>query len=371
MWLFLTLLLLQGARSAAPPAPPAPPVNPYTPAQMKGKQAVVDTDAGTFVIQLLPDAAPNHVGQFMKRAADAAYAGTIFHRVVRYGIVQGGDPLSRDPAKAAQYGSGGFGSLRAEITAEPMTAGAVAAVSLPGQRDTAGSQFVICVSDQLALNGQFTVFGRVVDGIEVLQKISAVDAGADGLPRARIAIKSVTIRDAPPPVVDPFAGASAVDLAAYRAVLETTKGAISLEFMPDKAPETVRNFLQLAAAGVYDDTLVHRVVPNFVIQTGSPLHRRTPLTAAQMKLVHNIAAEDSDTPQAPGLVSMARGEDPNSGQTSFFICAGECGAITGKYTAFARVTSGLEVVKALEAVPVDGETPRDPVLVVKIRVEKR
>jgi cyclophilin family peptidyl-prolyl cis-trans isomerase len=365
MWLFLALLALQAAR------PPAQPANPYSLEQMKGKQAVVETDAGTFVIQLLPDAAPNHAGQFMKRAADGAYTGTIFHRVLRYGLVQGGDPLSRDPSKAAQYGSGGFGSLRAEISAEPMTAGAVAAVIVPGQRDTAGSQFFICVGDQVALNGQYTVFGRVVDGLDVLQKISAVDADAEGVPRTRIAIKAVTIRDAPPPVVDPFAGASAAELASYRAVLETTKGAIALEFMSDKAPETVRNFLQLAAAGVYDDTLFHRVVPNFVIQTGSPLHRRTPLSAAQMKLVRNLAPEDSNTPQTPGLVSMARGEDPNSAQTSFFICAGECGAITGKYASFARVTSGMDVVKAIEAVPVDGETPREPVLVVKVRIEKK
>jgi peptidyl-prolyl cis-trans isomerase B (cyclophilin B) len=333
-----------------------------------GKQAVVETDAGTFVIQLLPEVAPNHVAQFMKSAADGVYAGTIFHNVVRYGIVQGGDPLSRDPGKTAQYGSGGFGSIKAERNAETHTAGAVSAVVLSGKPDSAGTQFVIAVTDQLALNGQYTVFGRVVDGMDVLQRISAVEADGEGRPRSRLAIKSVTIRDAPR---DPFAGAGAAELASYRAVLETTKGAITLDFLADKAPETVRNFLQLASAGVYDETLVHRVVPNFVIQSGSPMHRRTPLTAAQMKLVHNLAPEFSDTPQIPGLVSMARGDDPGSAQTSFFVCAGECASITGKYTAFARVTAGMDVVKTIEAVPVDGETPREPVTVTRIRVEKK
>jgi peptidyl-prolyl cis-trans isomerase B (cyclophilin B) len=333
-----------------------------------GKQAVVETDAGTFVIQLLPDVAPNHVGQFMKSAADGVYTGTIFHNVVRYGIVQGGDPLSRDPGKVAQYGSGGFGTLKAERNAETHTAGAVSAVVLPGKPDSAGTQFVVAVTDQPGLNGQFTVFGRVIDGMEVLQRISAVDADAEGRPRSRVAITSVTIRDAPR---DPFAGAGAAELASYRAVLETTKGAITLDFLPDIAPETVRNFLQLASAGVYDETLVHRVVQNFVIQTGSPMHRRPPLTPAQMKLVHNLAPEFSDTPQVPGVVSMARGDDPGSAQTSFFICTGECASLTGKYTAFARVSAGMDVAKSIEAVPVDGEAPREPVTVTRVRIEKK
>src|SRR5262249_34495530 len=155
--------------------------------------------------------------------------------------------------------------------------------------------------------------------------------------RTRVAIKSVTIRDTP---VDPFISASASDLAAYRALLETSKGSVTLEFLPDKAPETVRNFLQLAAAGVYDNTRVHRVVPNFVIQTGALAFRESPLKPSQQKMVHNLAPEFNDTENLPGVVSMARGEDPASAQTSFFICTGACRALDGKYTAFAKVASG-------------------------------
>src|SRR3954451_10402807 len=69
-------------------------------AQMTGKQAVLDTSLGTIVIDLRPDLAPHHVGYVMKLASEKAYDGTIFHRVVRLGIVQGGDPLTKDPAKA-------------------------------------------------------------------------------------------------------------------------------------------------------------------------------------------------------------------------------------------------------------------------------
>src|SRR6185295_4695222 len=97
---------------------------PYSTAETAGKQAVVETSMGSFVIQLLPDKAPNHVGYFMKQARDGAYNGTTFFRLIRYGLIQGGDPLSKDPAKTAQYGTGGMNMLKAEINEERVTAGA-------------------------------------------------------------------------------------------------------------------------------------------------------------------------------------------------------------------------------------------------------
>jgi peptidyl-prolyl cis-trans isomerase B (cyclophilin B) len=339
--------------------------SPYSLDEMRGKQAVVVTDAGTFVIQLLPEAAPNHVGHFMKLARDGAYTGTIFHRVIRFGIIQGGDPLSSDLSKTALYGTGGLGELKAEINPEKHTAGAVSAVLAPGKRDSAGAQFFVCATDQAALDGHYTVFGRVVDGLEVVQQISAADADAEGRPKTRIVIRSVTIRDTPP---EPFVHDSAADLAKYRAVIDTTKGTFELEFLADRAPETVRNFLRLADAGVFDGIAIHRVVPNFVIQTGALAFRDKPLAERQQRLVHNLQPEFSDTPNAPGLVSMARGDDPASGSTSFFICTGECHSLDSKYTAFAKVASGMDVIAALAAVPVDGETPREHLVVTRVTI---
>jgi peptidyl-prolyl cis-trans isomerase B (cyclophilin B) len=338
--------------------------------QMAGKQAVIETSMGTIVIELLPDAAPNHAGYFIKLAREGAYAGTTFHRVIKYGIIQGGDPLSKDPAKSAQYGTGGLNMLRPEINAEPMTTGAVAAVLVPGRPASAGAQFFICASDQPALQGQYTVFGRVAEGLEIVQQISAVAANADGRPADRIVITAVTVRDTPPPVKDPLVDATAAELSAYRAVLETTKGEIDLEFLTDKAPETVRQFLRLSAAGVYDGTPVHRVVPGFVIQTGAVAFRETPLTQTQNALVRNQQPEFSDVPNVPGIVSMARGDDPASATTSFFICTGECRALDGKYTVFARVTRGMDVVAAIAATPVDGETPREKIGLTRVRIVK-
>src|SRR4029079_9309054 len=145
---------------------------PLSLAEMSGKQAVVNTSAGPIVIDLRPDLAPNHVGYFMKLAREHAYDGTAFHRVIRMAIVQGGDPLSKDPAKASLYGTGGLGVLKAGFNAEPATRGAGAAVVPPDTPDSAGSQFFICVSDQAALAGKYTIFGRVSEGIDVAQKIS-------------------------------------------------------------------------------------------------------------------------------------------------------------------------------------------------------
>jgi hypothetical protein len=140
----LLALPVQVQRRPAAPAAAAPFRTTLTVAQMTGKQAVLDTPMGTVVVDLRPDLAPNHVGYMMKLAGDGAYNGTIFHRVVRLGIVQGGDPLSKDPAKQALYGTGGLGVLQAEHSAEPFTRGAVAAALRPNQPDSAARSSSAC-----------------------------------------------------------------------------------------------------------------------------------------------------------------------------------------------------------------------------------
>ncbi len=349
------------------PATAAPFTTPLTVAEMTNKQAVVNTTAGPIVIDLRPDLAPNHVGYFMKLAREHAYDGTTFHRIIRMAIVQGGDPLSKDPAKSNLYGTGGLGMLKAEFGAEPATRGAVAAVLQPNKPDSAGSQFFICVTDQPALNGKYTIFGRVSEGMDTVQKISETPADADGRPTERVVITDVNIRDTPPPEPEPFAGDSPAALAQYRAVLDTSLGPITVEFLPDKAPEHVRNFLRLAQAGVYDGTAFHRVVRGFVVQTGA-LTSRGPITEKQRKFVHTLKPEFSDTPHVKGILSMARGDDPASATTSFFIVTGNAPSLDGKYTVFGRVVDGLSIVDAIEQTPVNGETPVTRIELTKVRI---
>jgi peptidyl-prolyl cis-trans isomerase B (cyclophilin B) len=337
-------------------------------AQAAAKQAVVETSLGTFIIDLTPDVAPNHVAYFTKVAQEGAYDGTTFHRVVKYGMVQGGDPISKDPSKRSLYGTGGQNAVKAEARAERMTRGSVAAVLVPGRPDSAGAQFFVVLADQPTLGRQYTVFGQVFDGMDALQKISETPVDGAGVATERVEIKRVTIRDKP---AERFITEGAAALAVYRAVLDTSMGAITIEFFSDKAPETVRQFLRLADAGVYAGMAFHRVAPGFVIQTGALNTKASPLSERQQKLVRNLQPEFNDTRHVKGIVSMARGDDPGSAQTSFFICTGPSTALDGVYTAFGRVVDGMAVVEAIEKVPRTGETPNERIELRGIRIEQK
>ncbi len=160
---------------------------------------MVATAKGTFTIRLLPEVAPEHVRHFVQVAKAGGYDGTTFHRIIAGGIIQGGDPLSKDPAKAAQYGTGGLGLLKAEFSDLPFTRGIVAAARRPSGKDSGGSQFFICLRDQPSLAGQYTIFGEVVSGMEVVDQISLTPVDGDKA-RERVEMK-VTIR--PPTPVAP------------------------------------------------------------------------------------------------------------------------------------------------------------------------
>ncbi len=336
-------------------------------AQAAPRQAVVETSAGTFVLDLTPETAPQFAAHFLKLASEGAYDGTTFHRAVRHGMVQGGDPLSKDPSKRALYGTGGLNDVKADPRAARMTRGSAAAVLVPGKADSAGAQFFIVLADQPALDGQYSVFGHVADGMEVLQTISEMPVDDKGLATDRIEIRRITVRDTPP---EPFVHETAADLGAYHAVLDTSAGPITIAFFVDKAPNTVRQFMRLAAAGVYDGMAFHRVAPGFVIQTGALSSRAAPLTDRQQALVHNLAPEFNDTKHVKGIVSMARGDAADSATTSFFICTAPSPALDGVYTAFGRVTDGMPAVDAIEASPRNGETPTTRIELHRVRIER-
>jgi peptidyl-prolyl cis-trans isomerase B (cyclophilin B) len=107
---------------------------------------------------------------------------------------------------------------------------------------------------------------------------------------------------------------------------------------------------------VFDGTAFHRVVRGFVIQTGA-VTSRAPLTQKQQKAVRALQPEFNDTKHVKGIVSMARGDDPVSATTSFFIVTGDAPSLDGKYTAFGRVIEGVDVVETIERTPVNGEAP--------------
>ncbi|MEP7118983.1 MAG: peptidylprolyl isomerase [Acidobacteriota bacterium] len=360
------------AKPVVKPAVAAPAlfVTPLTSDAMRGKQAVLTTALGDIVIDLLPELAPNHVGLFIKTAQEGGLTGTTFHRVVRQGVVQGGDPLTKDPATRTRAGTGGLNLVGAESTAEKHTRGAVSAAIVPGRPDSGGTQFYICIIDQPTLDGQQTVFGRVAEGLRVAQQISEAAADDQGVPTEPVVVTAVVIRDRPADVPPPYSTETVAVLAGLRAVLETSLGDITLAFTPEKAPEHVRNFLRLAELGAYDNTIFHRVVKGFVVQGGMMNTRKTPLTEAQEKHVHRLKAEFNDQLHDVGVLSMARQADPDSASTSFFIVTARAASLDEKYTVFGQVVSGIDVAKAIEAVPVIGEQPVQEVLLKRVRVLK-
>jgi peptidyl-prolyl cis-trans isomerase B (cyclophilin B) len=341
----------------------------------KDLQAVFDTSAGSFIVQFHPAQAPGHVAKFMELSRQGYFNGTTFHSMVARGVVQGGDPETKNPNAREKYGSGGFNmGLKREISDLPLKRGTIVAFTLPGMPDSAGSQFFICIGDQPQLQGQFTAFAYVADGMDIVEKISATPTDDKRIATERVEIRSVTIRKIPPPpppVAPPFSTESLEELKNFRLAIETSMGKVVVEMLPDKAPNHVRHVLRLASVGAFDQTAVHRVAPGFVIQLGDLNTRKEPMTQKIDAFVVPINAEINDVRHEAGIVSMARGQELDSARTSFFIMLGPQPALNGTYTVFGRVVEGMDIVRKIEMVPVQGESPVTRVDVYSIRAIRR
>jgi len=160
--------------------------------------AVIKTNEGEMVLQFWTDAAPNTIENFKKLARQGLYDGTIFHRIVKGFMIQGGDPNSKDPAKEDSYGQGGPGyKVKAEFNNHSHDRGVISMARGPDP-DSAGSQFFICLAPVRRLDGQYTTFGKLIKGDDVLDKIgnTPVERNAQGemsKPTKRVIIESVKI----------------------------------------------------------------------------------------------------------------------------------------------------------------------------------
>src|SRR5205809_3916460 len=160
--------------------------------------AVIKTNEGEMVLQFWTDAAPNTIENFKKLARQGLYDGTIFHRIVKGFMIQGGDPNSKDPAKEDSYGQGGPGyKVKAEFNNHSHDRGVISMARGPDP-DSAGSQFFICLAPVRRLDGQYTTFGKLIRGVDVLEKIgdTPVERNAQGevsKPTKRVVIESVKI----------------------------------------------------------------------------------------------------------------------------------------------------------------------------------
>ena len=329
-------------------------------------EAVVTTDLGVFRFAFAPAKAPKHVAQFIELARQGFYDGSAFHRVVSYGMIQGGDPLLKD-AKTPRnlWGSGGLNRLPAEFSDFKHERGVVSTVSIPGKADSDGAQFFVCVAPQPPLDGKYSSFGRVTEGMDVVEKISQAANAADGMVEKPVRIVKVTIEKKK---VQPFLDTPVEELP-KTVVLKTSLGTITVKMEPEWAPEHVRNFLMLAATGWYDGTSFHRISKDFVVQGGMENSRKDGARHPADRWVHPLKGEfRKDVQHIRGIVSMARTDDPNSATTSFFLMLGPAPHLDGQYTAFGRIVEGLDVLEAFEKEAVDGETPKRRLEIVEAKV---
>jgi peptidyl-prolyl cis-trans isomerase B (cyclophilin B) len=143
--------------------------------------------------------------------------------------------------------------------------------------------------------------------------------------------------------------------------LDTEQGAIVIEMLPEKAPQTVRSFLNLAASGALDTTTFSRVVKGFVIQGGNLATSEHWGDELATRMQRTLPDEPNDVKHVRGIVSMARGDEPNSATTHFFILVGDGPHLDGKFAAFGRVLRGMEVADAINRAESEDEKPVVPV----------
>jgi peptidyl-prolyl cis-trans isomerase B (cyclophilin B) len=160
---------------------------------------------------------------------------------------------------------------------------------------------------------------------------------------------------------EPFDGATVEKMRDQCVSLETEAGVIEMEMIPEVAPESVRNFLNLSATGALDTTTFSRVVKEFVIQGGNLATSEKWGHALSKRMSRKLPDEPGLVKHVRGIVSMARTEEANSATTNFFILVGPGQHLDGKFSAFGRVIKGMEVADAINQAPADGETPNKAV----------
>ena len=155
--------------------------------------AVIKTNLGTMVLEFYPEVAPKHVENFKTLAKKGFYDGTAFHRVIRGFMIQGGDPLTKDDANMARWGTGDPGyKIKAEFNDKPHVRG-VLSMARSKDPDSAGSQFFICHDNAGSLDHKYTAFGKLIKGDDVLEKIATAETGPNDRPVKKVIIESVKI----------------------------------------------------------------------------------------------------------------------------------------------------------------------------------
>ena len=163
------------------------------PVNTNNEVAVLKTTEGEMVLEFWPDVAPGHVENFKKLARKGFYDGTCFHRVIKGFMIQGGDPLTKDEANSGRWGTGDPGyKIKAEFNDKPHVRG-VLSMARSQDPNSAGSQFFICHGDPRFLDKQYTAFGKLIKGDDVLEKIATTPTKPGDRPVKRMNVESIKI----------------------------------------------------------------------------------------------------------------------------------------------------------------------------------
>jgi len=170
-----------------------PPTAPVMSTPATNEVALIKTTEGDMVVEFWADAAPKTIENFKTLARKGFYDGTCFHRVIKGFMIQGGDPLTKDPSKEAMWGTGGPGyQIKAEFNDHSHKRGVIS-MARSNDPDSAGSQFFICHGDPTFLDHQYTTFGKLIKGDDVLEKIGTTPTHPQDRPDKRMGIISITI----------------------------------------------------------------------------------------------------------------------------------------------------------------------------------
>lgn len=318
-------------------------------------------DFGTIILELDPASAPKTVKNFVKLVNRGFYDGLTFHRVMSGFMIQGGmSEESCDPIKG-EFSSNGY--TKNTISHKR----GVISMARTDDPNSATSQFFICNADATFLDGNYAAFGRVVEGIKVVDKITTkTEPYANTyynniiLSEAnRAVIESMRVlKDYTPPTepeesetsdpteeesTEPFVEENPI----YAEMKIAGHGTMVIELCPTATPVTVANFVKLVNSGFYDGLTFHRVIEDFMIQGGDPDANGT--GGSDEEIFGEFASNGYKNPikHERGVISMARSNDPDSASSQFFIMHETSPHLDGNYAAFGKVISGIEVVDSV------------------------
>jgi cyclophilin family peptidyl-prolyl cis-trans isomerase len=337
---------------------------------------ILETSYGNITIDCFEKIAPKHVENFKNLAKSQFYDSTYFHRVIPGFVVQGGDPNTKGGNRQnAGMGQPGQPTVPAEFSYLNHKRGILSMARKGNDINSATSQFFICVADVPHLDGQYSVFGKVLEGMDVVDKIVASPRDGNDNPLESVFIIKAYTKELPLPEpeenIKPENEACNTD---EIVVLETSLGTIKFGFYDTIAPKHTAQIKTLVSEGFYDSTTFHRVIPGFMIQGGDPNSKSLDRSTHGMgnSDLPNIPAEFSKLRHVKGTVAAARSNNPNSANSQFFINVNDNFFLDNQYTVFGQVLEGMDVAEKIVNVDRDDrDNPKERVVIKKAYLQKK